>query len=166
MDTNKYTTTRKTTTGQTVEVTIERGTWTENVTADGMDIGLIKTHVVNTTTITLRDAAGKTLASASEIAPLSRAYSQYAEAVKAGCVGMIGRAYIKQATYDLIVDAIAEASANAPKTAKQTEIETAEANRKAAREAWLASAEGKADSAERERHDRLMRQMDRADSDL
>lgn len=166
MDTNKHTATRKTATGQIIDVTVERGTWDESVTADGMDIGLIKTHIVNTTTITLRDAAGKVLASASEISPLSRAYNQYAEAVKAGCVGMIGRAYIKQTTHDLIVDAMSEADAAAPQTARQIEIETAAANRTAAHEAWLASPEGKASTEAWGRHDRLMRQMDRADSDL
>lgn len=170
MDTTTHTATRKTATGSIVEVTIERGTWDENVTADGMDIGLIKTHIVNTVTITLRDATGKFLASSDRVIPMSAAKvlspKSYPDAVKAGCVGMVGAAYIKPATRDLIVSAIDEAEGAAPKTAKQIEIETAEANRKAAHEAWLASPAGKADTEAWERHERIMRQMDRADSDL
>lgn len=171
MDTiNKHTAIRKTPMGSTVAVTIERGTWDETISADGWDTGIVKTHIVNRTTITLRDVAGKTLASSDRVTPMSAAKvlspKSYPDAVKAGCVGMVGAAYIKHAVLDLITDAQTEADAASPKTARQIEIETAEANRKAAHEAWLASPEGKADTAAWERHERLMRQMDRADSDL
>lgn len=171
MDTiNQHTAIRKTTTGNTVEVTIERGTWDETIGADGWDTGIIKTHIIDRTTITLRDSKGEMIGSGDRIRPMSAAKvlspKSYPEAVKAGCVGMVGHAYVKQATLDLITDAMAEADAAAPRTDRQIEIETAEANRKAALDAWLASPEGKADTAARERHERLMRQMDRADSDL
>lgn len=170
MDTNKHTATRKTPSGATVAVTVERGTWDEQVSSDGWDTGIVKTHLVNKTSIVLIDATGKTLTSSDRVTPMSAAKilspRSYQDAVKAGAAGMVGSAYISRAVLDLITDAQAEAEAAAPKTAKQIEIETAEANRQAAHEAWLASPEGKADTAAWQRHERLMRQMDRADSDL
>lgn len=167
-NTNKHIATRKLSSGLTIRVTVERGTWTEQKNWDGYEMGT-ETHVVNRTEIALLDGSGKVLTTDSEIRPLEAgriAYAkQYKQAVESGCVGMLGKAFVKQDTADIIAQAIAEADAAAPKTAEQIAIETDETERQAKAEAWRNSPEGKADAEAMRSHNRLMRKMDRADSD-
>lgn len=166
METNKYTATRKTKAGSTVEVTIERGTWVEKVTSDGWDTGSTKTHLVDSKRIVLRNKGGKTIASGDgtdEISPMF--YRNYDELVAKGAVARVGDAFIGQGTLDLINDALAEADGKTPKTDRQVEIETAEADKKAKAGAWASSPEGKAEKAERERYEKFRREMERPDSD-
>lgn len=168
MDTNKHIATRKLASGKTIQVTIEQGTWVEQKHWDGYDNGT-ETHVVNRTEIALLDESGKVLTTDTEIRPLSAgkiAYaSQYKQAVASGCVGMIGRAWIKQDTADAVAEALAEATAAAPKTAEQISIENAETERKTKDAAWRNSPEGKASLAEERKHAAFVRKMERADSD-
>lgn len=168
MATNKYTATRKID-DKAIQVTVERGTWDEKKYLDGYYTGT-ETHIVNKMTICLIDANGNVVVSGNEIKPMSYAKvhypRQYDEAVNAGCVGMLGRAFLRSEVHGLIVDAIAEADANTPKTTEQIEIETAEAERAAKMDAWRNSPEGKAGAEAQERHERLMREMDDPNSDL
>ena len=164
--TNKSTATRKTQTGSTVEVTIERGTWDEKISLDGWETGSIETHLVNSTTITLRDKTGKVVASADYVSEINpQFYGNYDELVAKGAVARVGDAFIGQSTLDLINEAIADADAATPKTTRQIEIETAAAERKAAWEAWKNSPEGKAEAEEWERYEAFKREMERPDSD-
>lgn len=166
MTTNKHTAHRTSSTGKQIIVTVERGTWTETIHWDGYDMGE-KTHVIDRTEITLSDETGKVLASDSAIRPLRTTHKQYAEAVKRGCVGMIGsNLFLTAEAHRLIVEALAEADAAAPKTAEQIEIETAAAAKAAKAEAWRNSPQGKAEAAAMYRHEQLMREMDRPNSDL
>jgi hypothetical protein len=162
MDTNKYTATRKMANGKKIEVTVENGTWTEEIRLDGQATGTYNTHIVSTKEIVLRDENGKVIVSSSEIKPMSYAkihYSrQYPEAVEAGCVGMIDRAFIKQDTYDMVMSAIAEAEAAAPKTGRQIEIEAAKAKAQSDHDAWYNSPEEVA-------YRKFTREMEREDSD-
>lgn len=162
MTINKHTATRKTSNGKTIEVKIERGTWTEEVHLDGSPTGTYKTHTIDSTVINLLDENGKVLVSGSEIKPMSYGkihYSKdYPKAVGLGCVGMLGRAYIKQDTMDLILSALAEAEAAAPKTAEQIDIENAKAAAQKSYDEWQNSAEQKAAR-------KFAREMEREDSD-
>lgn len=165
MDTNKHTATR--TNGKvTIQVTIERGTWKDTIYSDGWEIGQ-RTEIIDRTQIAIKDQQGKTLGVGSEIRPLyATSGKQVAEAIKRGCLGRVGDVFIGPESHALIVSALAEATANAPKTAKQIEIETAQATKAAAAEAYRNSPQGQADAAAMRRHAELMREMDRADSDL
>lgn len=165
MQTNEYTAIRKAKSG-TIEVTIERGTWDEEISLDGWKTGSIKTHVVNEQRIVLRDKNGKALASGNGISEMNRVlYRNYDELVAKGAIARVGDAFIGQDTLDLINEAIAEAEENAPKTDRQIEIETAEAEQKARAEAWANSPEGKAAKEEWERYEAFKREMERPDSD-
>lgn len=167
-NTNKHIATRKLATGKTVQVTVEQGTWIEKKYWDGYDNGT-ETHVVNRTEIALLDEKGKILTTDTEIRPLSSGKivyaSQYKQAVETGCVGMIGRAWIKQDTADAVAEALAEALAFAPKTAEQSAIETAETNHRIAQQTWRNSPEGKKSASEQMAYDKFVREMNRADSD-
>jgi hypothetical protein len=165
--TNKHTAIRKTDTGKTIEVTIERGTWDENINLDGWDTGTVKTHLVNRTTIILRDVTGKVLTSGDEISMVTPTayHKNYKDLIAKGAIARIGDAFVGQATVDIINSAIAESDAATPKTARQIEIETAEAKRKTEQDAWKNSPEGKADAKAMRRHEQLVREMDRPDSD-
>lgn len=162
MTTNKHTATRTTSNGKKIEVKIERGTWTEEVHLDGSPTGTYKTHTIDRTVINLLDENGKVLVSESEVKPMSYGkihYSKdYSKAVGLGCVGMLGRAYIKQDTMDLILSALAEAEAAAPKTAEQVEIENTKAAAQKAHDNWYNSPEEVA-------YRKFTREMERADSD-
>lgn len=164
--TNKHTVTRKTKSGNTIEVTVERGTWDEEVSLDGMKTGSIKTHVVDNKHIVLRDKNGKMLTRGSSISKIDPMfYGNYDELVSKGVVARVGDAYLGQEVLDLINSALAKASENAPKTERQIEIETAKADRKAKAEAWANSPEGIAEREEWERYEEFKREMERPDSD-
>lgn len=156
MTTNKCTTTRNTKNGKTIEVIVERGTWTEEIHLDGMATGTHKTHAVDRTTITLIDQSGKALVS-TDWGIDTRSKINKEMAAK-GAVAYIGSALVTQEIVDLAQDAIAEANAAAPKTSEQIEIENAEAAAQKARDEWQNSAEQKAAR-------KFSREMDRADSD-
>lgn len=160
MTTNKYTATRTTSTGNTIEVTVENGTWDENINLDGWDTGSIKTHLIHHTNIAIKDGS-KILTSADTIRPLGK----FDKSAPVSAIAKLGNAYIGQKAHDLIVSAIAEAEANAPKTARQIEIETAEAELKARQDAWEKSPEGIAERKEWEEYERFTREMERPDSD-
>jgi hypothetical protein len=160
MKINKHTAIRALS-GKTIEVTIERGTYSREVRLDGMPTGTYKTEVIDATTITLRDASGKVLASESEIRPLScgKGLRNYSQAVKMGCKGMIGdHVFLSAETYDAIVSALAEANAAAPKTAEQVEIEDARAAAKKAYDEWY-------NSDEQRKAREFAREFEREDSD-
>lgn len=167
MTTNKYTATRKTENGKIIDVTAEHGTWDEEIYLDGQATGNTKTHLIGRTTIVLRDAAGKWLAEGDDYHKIDPILyrKNYADLIAKGVYAQVGDAYITQAIADLIDSATAEAQAATPKTAKQVEIETAEAERKAKRDAWENSPEGKAEAEAMRRNEQLMRDMDRPDSD-
>ncbi|MBP8055086.1 MAG: hypothetical protein KA314_04560 [Chloroflexi bacterium] len=162
MKTNKHTVTRTTSNGKKIEVTIERGTWTEEVHLDGSPTGTYETYTIDRTSIKMMDTTGKILASDSSVKPMSYGkihYAKdYAKAVSLGCVGMVGNAYIKQATMDLISSAIAEAEAGAPKTQEQIDIEVAKAAAQKAYDGWYNSPE---EGARR----KFAREMGRTNSD-
>lgn len=161
MTTNKHTATRTTKSGNTIEVTVERGTWDEKVSLDGWETGTVKTHLVNRTTIAIK-GGNKVLVTGRE---LSTKFSPGSDYAKKGCVARLSNVGLGQAAYDLILSAIAEAEAAVPKTARQIEIETAEAKRNADYAAWEKSPEGIEDRNAWERHENLMYEMNRADSD-
>lgn len=166
-DTNKHTATRKTQTGSTIEVTIERGAWDEKIYSDGWDTGSTKTHLFNDTSIVLRDKAGKQIAKGDEVSMVTPTayFKNYKELIAKGAVARVGDAFIGQTTLDLINDALAEADTATSRTAHQIEIETAEAQKKAKAEAWKNSPAGKAALEEQERYERFMREMERPNSD-
>ena len=159
MTTNKHTATRTTKTGKSIEVTIERGTWTEEVHLDGSPTGTYKTHAIDRTDIVLRDQSGKRLMSGSKIEMVTPMfYKNYKELIAKGAVARIGDAYITQEIVDLVNDAAAEAEAAAPKTAEQVEIENAKAAAQKAHDDWHNSPEEIA-------YRKFTREMERADSD-
>lgn len=165
-DTNKHTATRKTQTGGLIEVTVERGTWDEKIYSDGWDIGSTKTHLVNSTRIVLRDKAGKVIAQGDEASTINpQLYGNHKELMAKGAVARVGDAFIGQSTLDLINEALAEADAKASRTSRQTEIETAEAKKKAKAEAWRNSPEGRAAAKQEADYERFVREMERPDSD-
>jgi uncharacterized Zn ribbon protein len=156
---NKHTAIRKTNSGKTIEVTVERGTWNEEISLDGMATGTIKTHIIDSTNIILRDQSGKALTTGDSIdmvTPLL--YHNHAELISKGAVARIGDAYITREIVDLANDAIAECIAAAPKTAEQVAIDTANAQAEIERDAWY-------DSAEQVNARKLEREMERPDSD-
>lgn len=167
MDRNKYTATRQTPTGSIIEVTIERGTWDEKINADGWDTGLTKTHVVNNTSIVLRDRTGKQLANGDHISLVTPTayFKNYKELIAKGAIARVGDAFIGQVTLDLINDAIKEADAATPRTSLQIEIETVEAEKKAKAEAWENSPAGRAAAKEQEEYEQFMRKMEAPNSD-
>lgn len=125
---------------KTVKVTIERGTWDETIGLDGMDCG-IKTHSIDRTEIALYDGSKK-LSSGNTLSALPKQHSKLADAVKAGCVGIVGNSwFVKPETADAIRSALAELEAENPKTAEQIAIETRKAEAQARADAWLDSAE-------------------------
>jgi len=93
------------TNGKTIKVSLERGTWDEEIRLDGMLCGT-KTHPIDRTEIVIYDASGKAVASGSGLSGLSKAYNQYNEAIKRGCIGMVGKCYLMPDTYNLIASAL------------------------------------------------------------
>lgn len=167
MDRNKYTATRQTPTGSVIEVTVERGTWVEKINADGWDTGLTKTHVINNTSIVLRDKTGKQLAEGDDVSLVTPTahFKNYKELIAKGAIARVGDAFVGQVTLNLINDALAEADAATPRTPCQIEIETKEAEQKAAAEAWKNSPAGIASAKEQEEYERFMRKMEAPNSD-
>lgn len=140
MTTQTATRTIEISSGKTIKVTIERGTWEEEIRLDGTLCGT-KTHAVDRTEIALY-AGSKRLAYGSALEPLPTRHSKLADAIKAGCVGIVGRElFVKPETADAIRSALEELDAENPKTAEQIAIEIQRAAAKAAGEAWLDSDE-------------------------
>jgi hypothetical protein len=136
-------------TDTTVKVSIERGTWEEEIRLDGT-LCSTKTNAVDRTEIALYDGS-KRLAYGKAIDPLPRKHSDLAKAIKAGCVGIVGgRWFIKSDTADAIRAALAELDAENPKTAEMTAIEQAEQERKRIGEQNMARIE--AERRERNSH--------------
>jgi hypothetical protein len=163
---NKSTATKTTKSGNLITVTIEQGTWIETVSIDGHEVGA-KTHLVDRMEIKVTDQSGKVLIKGDHISMITpEAYfSSYDEFVAKGIVARIGDSYISQVTLDLIDEVISEAKSNCEKTEEQIEIETVIAEKNAKVEAWENSPEGKAEIEDMNRHEELMREMDREDSD-
>ena len=164
MDTNKHTAKRELKGGNTAEVTIERGTWDEKVSLDGWETGTIKTHLIDRTEIVIKNKAGRVIVSGSELITdfdprLDKTY------IENNCSARIGRAGLTEIAYKLIMSAIDEADAAVKKTAKQIDIESGIAKQKAENDAWENSPAGIAERDVWERHEKLMREMDRDDSD-
>jgi len=161
MTTNKYTA-RRNVNGKIVEVKIERGTYTHDVSLDGAPSGIAKTEIIDTTVITLRDATGKVIGSGSEIRPMAcgKHLNNYNQAVQMGCKGMIGdKIFLTPAVYDAIVSALEEANVAAPKTDEQIEIENAKAAAKKTYDDWY-------NSDEQIKSREFEREFYRAESDL
>lgn len=117
--------------GITVKVTVERGTWVEEIMWDGYNTGRTQTHLVDRTLITVsRD--GTELTSDSSINPLPARHSQLEAAKKAGCVAMIGSSFIKPETANIIRQALAECTAENPKTPEMITLENEAAEREEA----------------------------------
>jgi len=128
--------------GFTFKVTVEQGIWEEERYLDGQFIG-IKAHPIDKVEIALYDNNGKLLDSGREIEPLPKQHTQLAQAIKAGCVGLIGRRlFIGPENKTKIEQTLAEIKAEiGPKTEEQIKLEKDIADAKAAGEAWLDSKE-------------------------
>ena len=127
--------------GKTVKVTLERGTWIEDVRLDGMLCGT-KTHVVDRTEIALYDDRDNRLSYGSTLDPMPTRHGSLKQAIEAGCVGIVGSEwFVKAETASAIRAALIELDADNPKTADQIAIETQRAAAKASAEAWLDSDE-------------------------
>jgi hypothetical protein len=114
--------------GKTIEVTLERGTWEDEIRLDGTLCGT-KTIKVDRTTIALYDH-GKRLAYGESLDPLPAKHSQLAQAIKAGSVGIVGNVwFVQPATAAMIRQALAEVEEENPKTPEMIAIESAEAKR-------------------------------------
>ena len=114
--------------GKTIKVTLERGVWDEEIRLDGMLCGT-KPHLVNRTEITLYDGSKK-LATSESLDPLPKRHNQLAQAIKAGCVAVIGRdCFVKQGSADAIRAALAELEVENPKTPEMIAMEQADAER-------------------------------------
>lgn len=163
METNTHTARRQTKSGE-ISVTVSNSAWQHEITADGAETGITEWKTSSEVLISLI-VNGKRIVTASEVSPLNKRDSGYANAVRNGCVAMVGRIYINQAVADKIADALAEAHAAAPKTAKQIEIEQTAANAAAAAEAYRNSAAGQAAAQREAKREWLKREMDRPDSD-
>ena len=143
--------------GKTIKVTLERGTWDEQIYLDGMLCGT-KTHAVDHTEIALYDG-DKRLAYGNAINGLPARHPKLAEAKKVGCVGLVGRDwFVKSETADLINSALTELERENPKTAAQVAIEKAKADAQAQADAWL-------DSDEHHQMVEFERKMNAPDSD-
>ena len=127
--------------GKMVKVTLERGTWVEDVRLDGALCGT-KTHVVDRTEIALYDDRDNRLSYGSTLDSMPTRHGSLKQAIEAGCVGIVGREwFVKPHTAEAIRTALAELEAENPKTPEQTAIETERAAIKANTEAWLDSDE-------------------------
>src|SRR3990167_5930192 len=103
------------TNGKMIKVTLERGTWDEEIRLDGMLCGT-RTHKVDRTEIALYDGSKK-LAYGDALEPLPTRHSKLDQAIKAGCVGIVGNAwFVQSATAETIRTALAELEAELPKT--------------------------------------------------
>lgn len=143
--------------GKTIKVTLERGTWVEDIHLDGWLCGT-KTHAVDRTEIALYDGSER-LAYGASLNPLPKRHPKLSDAIKAGCVGIVGYEwFVKSETAAAITAALAELDADNPKTDEQSSIEMQEAAAKAKAEAWL-------DSDEYRRMREFERKMDDPNSD-
>jgi hypothetical protein len=132
--------------GKTVKVTLERGTWEEEIRLDGTLCGT-KTHLVDRTEIALYQD-GKMLTHGAQINPMPKQHKYLAQAIKSGSVGIIGGDwFVKADTAAQIEAAIAELEAENPKTEEMIAMEAESAERKATAERNLARMEAE----ERER---------------
>lgn len=112
-----------------VTVTLERGVYDHENRLDGMLCSTERRYFENTE-IAICDASGKRLTSGSKIEPLNKKHTHYAQAIKAGCVAMVGNAFLHPDTRDWIVNALAELEAENPKSDEQIALEAAEAKRR------------------------------------
>lgn len=162
--TNKHTVTREIGGGNSVRVTVERGTWDEEKRLDGECVGT-ETHAVDRTEIELL-RGGKVLVKDDRITRLSDlSAKQQKEAKKSGYAGMVGKAWLKPDTLEIVESAITEAEDAVQKTSEQIAIEDAESESEAEAKAWRNSPEGKARSEDAEHHERFVREMERENSD-
>lgn len=128
------------TSGKTIKVTLERGTWEEEIRLDGMLCGT-ETHAVDRTEIALYDGSKK-LAYGSSLDALPTQHSKLNQAIEAGCVGIVGNEwFVKSKTAETIRTALAALEAENPKTIEQIAIENQETEAKAKAYAWLDSDE-------------------------
>jgi hypothetical protein len=142
-------------TGKTIAVEMVRKVQDKVSYADGYNI-VTGREIVEYTNITLRDAAGKYLASDKEIDTTSNIS---AEMRSKGAVARIGQACITQEIVDLVASALAELEAENPKSDEQIAIETAKAQAIAENDAWYNSPEEIA-------YRKFEREMNAPDSDL
>jgi len=108
MTTKITTVENKTTSGKVIKVTLMRGTRDEEIRLDGTYIRT-QSHLVNDLVIKLLDG-NKVLDSGKTISPMNnnKNHSQYNNAVKAGCVGLIGqRWFVTPETEKIINEMIA-----------------------------------------------------------
>ncbi len=144
------TTTRTIAFGQnTIKISLERGTWTEETSLDGWVCGS-KTHLVDRTEI-IYYKDGKAVASGCSIDPLPKKHPKLAEILKAGCVACIGGNWmIKADTASAIRQALDEVEAENPKTPEMIVLEQEEIKLQQRREKALD--EYQAERRERESH--------------
>lgn len=148
----------KTIDGKTLVVTLTRGLWDDEVNLDGHLCGVV-TRRVNRTEISLFDG-NKKLASGTSLEPLPQTHRLLADAVKAGCVGIVGREwFVRPNTAEAIRSALAELETMNPKSAKQIKIEEEKATAAADMDAWL-------NSDEHQRMVKFAADMDNPDSDF
>ena len=150
----------------TVVVKLTREVVEKNSFSDGWNVSLGKeTKEYYEVKMTLK-ANGKGVSMMGK--PGNFAFLQVVEGSKgipAGAYARLSDAYMSKATYDLVMGLIAELDAEVAKSDEFVAIETDAAERKAKLEAWRNSPEGKAELAAADRHNRLMREMNKANSD-
>lgn len=149
----------------TVVAKLTREVVKKNSYADGWNVSLGKeTKEYYEVKMTLNNGKGVSMMGK----PGDFAFLQVVEGSKgipAGAYARLSDAYMSKATYDLVMGLIAELNAEVAKSDEFVAMETEAAERKAKLEAWRNSPEGKAELAAADRHNRLMREMNKANSD-
>lgn len=113
--------------GKTIKVTLERGTWEEEINLDGFVCGS-KTHLVDRLEITLLDG-NKRVDSGSKIDEMKNytRHPNYNAAIKAGCVGLIGNKwFVKAETVEIINEMIKNVEKDNPITGEMIAIKNEE----------------------------------------
>jgi hypothetical protein len=130
--------TLKTKEGKTIKVEIVRKVQDKVNYADGYSI-VTGREVVDYTSITLIDMAGKVVANGNVISSLSEKID--GKMIAAGAVAKIGNVYLRKDMYDLVSGLLAEVEVETPKSDEQIQIETAAAKAKADYKAWYNSSD-------------------------
>lgn len=141
--------------GKTITVEMVRKVQDKVNYADGYNI-VTGREIIDITTITLQDAAGKTIANGNHLMSVSQRFD--AQPIKDGAVGKIGNVYLRQDTYDIVAGLIAAVEAETPKSDEQIKMEEQAAQAKIEYDNWY-------NSPEQIAHRRLMREMDNPNSD-
>jgi len=128
--TTKTTSTEKTMNGKTIKVTLNRGVFEEEIRLDGQLTGT-KSHLFDKLEIFLFDGT-KRLESGSKIDSIENhtRHPNYQNAVKAGCVGLVGRNwFVKSETENVINEMIDIVASENPITEEMITLKNQEAEK-------------------------------------